>query len=278
MARLASRRHFRDSAAVLARPALEMARRIDDKATLAYVLNIAPWATWGPDDDLGERLRLADEMVRLAVCWQRPSPSLNKLAVEEEAPAAPAPRTTTEYRFQKESDVWAIAYEGQALRLKDSKGLQYLAELMRREGQEIHAADLAAGTAAGASTEGVRDLGHAGEVLDAQARAEYRERLRDLEADLEEATRWSDVGRAARISEEIEFLKDELSAAFGVGGRARKAGDVAERARKAVASRIRDAIERIRKEHRALALHLENAVRTGAFCCYRPDRSPGWKV
>ena len=87
------------------------------------------------------------------------------------------------------------------------------------------------------------------------------------------------MGRAARIREEIEFLTDELSAAFGVGGRARKAGDVTERARKAVASRIRDSIERIRREHGALALHLgENAVRTGAFCCYRPDRSPGWKL
>ena len=199
------------------------------------------------------------------------------LGVPERRPADLVSAAATECLFRRERDVWAIADEGHALRLKDSKGVQYIAQLMRNEGQEIHAADLAAGPA-DASRETAprpRPLGRGSRHPGAR---EYRERLRDLEADLEEATRWSDVGRAARIREEIEFLTDELSAAFGVGGRARKAGDVTERARKAVASRIRDSIERIRREHGALALHLENAVRTGAFCCYRPDRSPGWKL
>ena len=189
--------------------------------------------------------------------------------------AAPAP-APAEAVFRRDGDFWTLVYEGGALRLKDSKGLQYIAVLLRQEGKEIHAADLASGQ--GVSTEGARDRGDAGEILDAQARSEYRQRVEDLEAELEEATRWSDVGRAARLREEIDFLKDELSAAFGVGGRSRKAGDVTERARKAVASRIRDTIERIRKEHRPLALHLENAIRTGAYCSYEPDRSPGWKL
>lgn len=196
------------------------------------------------------------------------------LSLPEKRPAAPEPLLAIECRFQKDGDFWSIAYERKSLRLKDSKGLQYIAKLIGSEDREIHAADLAAGTEASGETA----RGDAGEILDAQARTEYRQRLQDLEAELEEATRWSDVGRAARMTEEIEFLKDELSAAFGIGGRARKAGDVAERARKAVASRIRDSIERIGKEHRTLALHLENAIRTGAFCSYRPDRPVGWRL
>jgi hypothetical protein len=115
-------------------------------------------------------------------------------------------------------------------------------------------------------------------VLDAQARGEYRERLESLRAELDEAARWQDSGRVARLREEIDFLTEELSSAFGVGGRARRAGDVADRARKAVTSRIRDTIARIAKEHPTLARHLENSIRTGAFCSYRPDRSPGWTV
>jgi hypothetical protein len=120
----------------------------------------------------------------------------------------------------------------------------------RNQGREIHATDLAAG----------------GEC---EARAG---------AELEEATRWGDAGHAARVREEIEFLKDELSSAFGLGGRARRAGSGAERARKAVASRMQDTIAKIRVEHPVLALHLENAIRTGVFCSYRPDRSPGWNL
>jgi hypothetical protein len=61
-------------------------------------------------------------------------------------------------------------------------------------------------------------------------------------------------------------------------GRARKAGDVADRARKAVTSRIRESIERIGTEHPALARHLENAIRTGTFCRYQPDRPLRWQV
>ncbi|MGH7821630.1 MAG: hypothetical protein ACREQ9_17845, partial [Candidatus Binatia bacterium] len=124
----------------------------------------------------------------------------------------------------------------------------------------------------------VRDAGHAGEILDAQARSEYRQRIEDLEAELDEATRWGDTGRAAKAREEIDALKEELSSAFGLGGRPRKAGDVGNRARKAVTSRIRETIEKIAAENPALARHFENAIRTGIFCSYRPDRSPQWSL
>jgi tetratricopeptide (TPR) repeat protein len=196
-------------------------------------------------------------------------------------PAAPA-------AFQREGDFWTIAYEGRRIRLRDAKGLQYIAHLLRHDGQEFHAADLAAGVDVAPAPESAgRDpdasviaagLGDAGEVLDAQARAAYRQRLQDLEAELAEATQWADAGRAARLREEIEFLGEELSSAYGLGGRVRKAADVGDRARKAVTSRIRESIDRIGKEHPALARHFANAIRTGTFCRYQPDRPLRWVV
>jgi hypothetical protein len=154
--------------------------------------------------------------------------------------------------------------------------------LLRHAGREFHAADLAAGADAeappGAEGEIALGLGDAGEVLDAQARSDYRRRLEDLRAELEEATGWGDTGSAARLSEEIEFLTEEISAAYGVGGRVRKAGDVGDRARKAVTSRIRETIARIAREHPTLGRHLENAIHTGIFCSYQPDRSVDWEV
>jgi hypothetical protein len=167
--------------------------------------------------------------------------------------------------------------------MKDAKGLHYIASVLRHPGQDLHVMDLLAHGGGGDAHAGGTDtvaagLGDAGEMLDAQAGAEYRRRLEDLRAELEEATQYNDTGRAAKLREEIEFLTDELSAAYGVGGRARKAGDVADRARKAVTSRIRDTIARIAREHPTLGHHLENAIRTGAFCSYQPDRSPDWEL
>jgi tetratricopeptide (TPR) repeat protein len=195
----------------------------------------------------------------------------------EESPAASpmSPTRAVTSIFRRDGDFWTIHYEGKPLRMRDAKGLQYIARLLRSEGSEVHVAELAAGDAA---PEARADRGDAGEILDPQARTEYKQRIEDLEADLDEATRWDDSGRAARAREEIEFLKEELSAAFGLGGRARTTGNSAERARKAVASRMQDTIAKIRKEHPALALHLTNSIRMGTFCCYAPERPTRWQL
>jgi tetratricopeptide (TPR) repeat protein len=193
---------------------------------------------------------------------------------EERAASSPETRTaSTPSVFRQEGEYWTIRYEGKSLRLRDAKGLQYIARLIRSPGQEIHAVDLAGG-----EDDARVDRGDSGEILDPQARGEYRQRITDLEAELDEATRWGDAGRAAKVREEIEFLKEELASAFGLGGRARTTGGATERARKAVASRMQDTIAKIRKEHPGLALHLENAIRTGAFCAYKPDRSFEWSL
>ena len=113
--------------------------------------------------------------------------------------------------------------------------------------------------------------GDLGELLDARARAEYRRRLAELESELAEAESHADLARAERARDERDFIAAELSAALGVGGRPRRSGDPAERARKAVTGRIRLTIGRIDSEHAELARHLTNSVHTGTFCVYRPE-------
>jgi hypothetical protein len=55
-----------------------------------------------------------------------------------------------------------------------------------------------------------------------------------------------------------------------LGGRARRAGAAAERARVNVQRRIRGAIKRIGESLPELAAYLDRAVRTGTFCSYEP--------
>ena len=68
------------------------------------------------------------------------------------------------------------------------------------------------------------DLGDAGALLDATAKAAYRARLTELEAELAAAEAGNDPARAARARAEREFLVAELARAVGAGGRPRRAG------------------------------------------------------
>jgi tetratricopeptide (TPR) repeat protein len=184
--------------------------------------------------------------------------------------------------FSREGEYWSIAYEGEAFRLKDAKGLRYLARLLAEPGREFHALDVVASGESGESSKllraqaegpGVRSagLGDAGEVLDRTAIEAYRRRLTDLEDEIEEAGAWADAERSARAREEKGFLEQELASAVGLGGRHRRAASASERARVAVTKAIRSALSRIRENAPSLGRHLDSTVRTGTYCSYRPD-------
>jgi len=118
-------------------------------------------------------------------------------------------------------------------------------------------------------------LGDAGPMLDAEAKAAYRERLEEIRSDRVEAEEWNDPERVARIDDEERALVRELAAAVGLGGRDRPTASAAERARVSVTRAIRGAMGRIREQSRPLGAHLEATIRTGTFCAYLPDpRTP----
>jgi hypothetical protein len=196
--------------------------------------------------------------------------------------------------LRREGDVWRVEYEGRTRFVKDAKGLRHLALLLDNPGVEFHAVDIvgaAEGTAAApgarASAAGDDDVearragdGDAGALLDPQAKREYRTRLEDLRAEIEEAESFNDPERAARAREEMEFIGRELSSAVGLGGRDRRAASNAERARVNVTRAVKGVIRRIAAEDESLGRELETTVHTGYFCRYEPDpRHPvTWQV
>jgi hypothetical protein len=180
--------------------------------------------------------------------------------------------------FRREGDYWAVAYQGDAFRLKDSKGLRYIAHLLGAPGRDVHAIELVAAeravTRAGPSLETelpASSGGDCGEILDAQAKVAYRRRLAELEEELEEARSFGDPERADALERERDALVRELAAAFGLRGRPRRTGSPAERARVSATRAIRAAITRIREHSPALGEHLERTIHTGRLCAYTPD-------
>jgi hypothetical protein len=199
----------------------------------------------------------------------------------EARPSAPPASTMTAgaNTFVREGDMWVLTYEGSTARLSHRKGLGDLAQLLARPDQEVHVLDL---VAVAEGHEGSRRRqgggGDAGPLIDERARREYQRRLTELDEDIAAAKAANDLEHAARIEAERDALIDQLTAAYGLGGRARKAGDPAERARAAVTVRLRDALTRIEAAHPGLGRHLRAAVRTGMWCVYAPERPTSWRL
>jgi non-specific serine/threonine protein kinase len=85
---------------------------------------------------------------------------------------------------------------------------------------------------------------------------------------LEEAERFCDPRRAERARSEIDAITQQLASAIGLGGRDRKSGSEAERARSAVTKRIKDSICKIGKVIPSLRRHLVAQIKTGYYCSY----------
>ncbi len=178
----------------------------------------------------------------------------------------PSVRLAQKGIFRKEGEYWTVGYGGKAFRLKDTKGLGYLAHLLRHPGAEFHVLDLVGGIASqreedetSQSVQGlprgdedlekagihITTLGDAGEMLDDQAKAAYRRRLSELREELEEAKELGNVERAEQAEQEIDALSKELSRAVGLGGRSRRAASASERARQTITKTIKAVVERI---------------------------------
>lgn len=204
--------------------------------------------------------------------------------LRQQAPAGAGRKCATEDTFVREGEYWAICYGGRVIRLRDSKGLRDIAQLIEQPGNAIAAVDLAA-------TRGARAVSHAaplpdagfgveadvGPLLDVEARRQYRDRLTELESEIESAAADRDTERESRARREQDFIASELALAVGLGGKDRRALDPAERARKAVNGRIRDAIDHVRAADPDLGDHLRRSIRTGAFCIYDPPTPTAWR-
>ena len=117
------------------------------------------------------------------------------------------------------------------------KGLDDLAALLARPGEEVHCLELIGERRREGDAGPVARRARAARVPGAH-RASSRPRST-------RPPRGERPGRAERAEAELDALVQQLSEAFGLGGRARRSGSAAERARSAVAWRIRAAVKRL---------------------------------
>jgi hypothetical protein len=80
---------------------------------------------------LDEATQLCDELGMTGL--------LERVAALRHSPAEPS---AADARFRHEGDFWTIAYEGQMFRLRDVKGLHYIASLLASPGRDLHVLEL----------------------------------------------------------------------------------------------------------------------------------------
>ena len=191
---------------------------------------------------------------------------------------AAAPGTATPYGgaeqtfhlYPTAARLWVVGRD--AVPVAGLRGLGYLRDLVARPGVAVAALDLV-----GSRAPVVEEAG-TGELVDRQALAAYRQRLRDLDAEIAEAEDWADAGRLQEARDERQALLDELARVTGLGSRVRTSGSSQERARVAVKKAISTAIGRIEEIDEVLGHHVRTTVSTGLVCCYDPGPtgSPHW--
>ena len=222
---------------------VEPFRRIEDSRKMPDALCAAGLAT--VDVELAIQSR-AEKMVRPAGITSAPGNSI-----------------------RSEDGLWSFTYSGNAAQLVELKGFHDLVRLLAQPNEPMHCMELSGAP---------RSSDVPDELLDPNARRAYRNRIEELQQELEQAEADNDPGRAESAQTELDQIIEELGRATGFAGRTRKLGNPAERARAAVTWRIRSAIKKIKAAHPRLGQHLSNSIRTGNFCVYSPEIATLWDL
>ena len=121
--------------------------------------------------------------------------------------------TVSRRRCERAGDLWALWYEGRSVHLKATKGLDDLARLLGRARTE---------RSTSWTSSGLRWRSPAtGPLLDRDGRRRLEDRIRELQAELDDADAANDLARSEQAAAELDAVVDHLAAALGLGGRDR---------------------------------------------------------
>jgi tetratricopeptide (TPR) repeat protein len=185
---------------------------------------------------------------------------------KEQRPVNKNNETPLSNLFARQVVGWKLAYDGLTVLLPEVKGFFDIQKLITEPGRLFHCGELMGNA--------IEQKGE--KVFDAKARQHYQQKILDLQKELSEAEKNNDLGRFEKLQVEYDQLLDHLSKSLTLKGKIRQSSHPVEKARSAVTWRIRNAIARIEQSHPVLGAHLSNAINTGTFCSYKPEKPVQW--
>ncbi|MDR4509589.1 MAG: hypothetical protein MRJ65_15405 [Candidatus Brocadiaceae bacterium] len=214
--------------------------------------------------------------------------------------------TLAENVFRWCKGTWEITYNKKTIRPSDSLGLNYIHYLLCHPNKSICATELK--SIAVSTINNKQQLVEKGKkvkidgfnsnqsedfdkndtiffaknsedyVTDKTSIEDYQRCLLYLEEEKTNASIEGDIERLSNIESQIEELKKILKTSKGKGGSVRKFSDDTEKNRKSVSSRIKEALEYIKKVHTDLYNHFAKTINTGGYCSYAPAETTHWQL
>jgi hypothetical protein len=238
-------------------------------------------------------LEQALETFQAAVRAALPDPSLPEV---EGKPAPTSPTATSaealqaqhktareepRYQFERVNTVWHLRFDSEAAQMADTlSGMKYIARLLQKKHVAVSALQLE-----GHEETAIPRVQTDAPVLDEKAKADYCQRLCDIDKAMKEVEEWEDRSEHDRLAQEKEDILAQLKAGVGWDGKDRllaagnEANKAAGRVRKAIAG-VRDQLESQEVRMQGLARHLKQYIKKeGPSFAYRPPPpEPDWRV
>ncbi len=213
----------------------------------------------------------------------------------------PVEEQARDYEFFLSGDTWKISYEGKAIFLQNSIGLQYIHFLLRNPGNEIYVLDLVQEMKQSLLSKGIynkTDKGeqegqltdegvhkgltkNTGDVLDKEGIQLLKDTYEDLESELNDDELPPSEERTAEIEKEMKDIKKALIAGRDKFGKPRKFPAEAEKARKAVSKAYNESLKKIENDEQENPTpwkHFKNTLTIGIYCSYKPETPIPWEL
>ena len=266
----------------------ELERRIDQYISLMFEAEIEI------PDSVTNYVRLID---LLDYCESELKPDqednpLRRLKEQSEQFKQLEIRDDEDYIFRNEGDTWAVKYNNELKNIKHTKGMDYIAFLLRHQGQKIHSMEMyqamsgfipnvdkrlsKASPERIESDEGLHvDGKDAFELVDQKDIDSVKNTIKQLEDEHPQAMMENDSVRENEISIKLDKLNDYLSKCT-YKGKIRTISDATERMRVSIYMAIKTAKNNIKKFHKELFKHLDKFITTGTSISYSPDSPVSW--
>lgn len=209
-----------------------------------------------------------------------PPTCLVRLMLDDGEPAVEEPPRQTEApnRFRRRGQAWDVRFAGREdMILLPSRGAAYLHALLGRPLAAIRSVDLLL-DAVKEQRAGREAAGDAGEATDKDSLAAYRQKVLDLDEEIDRAKRTGDTVMQDVAERERQAILGHLKRVSGLKGQARKAGADLERIRKSVTNAVGRAVSAIRSTCPGMADHLEAHLTRGVECRYCPPTGVTWET
>ncbi len=198
------------------------------------------------------------------------------------------------YIFVCKGDGWNIVFEGKDYIIRHTKGMDYIAYLLRHENKEFPIQLLTQAfsdniiddpqgyshmnkdelEALGLYTDQPDPIG----LVDRATLDNVRKEMRELKKDREEALRNGDIGKEDEINIKISALEKYVLQNTQPGGYAKNVDNPEKREIRRVSKVIVTALNNIKNKDEKLYIHLDNSIQKGQIFYYKPDRSLDWTL